>query len=69
MTPQEAFKILTQRGWLATQIADYAGVHRSAITRIRKYGGQPGLKLGLAVIELAKSRRKPPKRVRKTSDA
>jgi transcriptional regulator with XRE-family HTH domain len=56
MSPQEAVETLIARGWTEAAIADAVGVTQPTINRI-KGGAVPAYDTGLAIVNLAKSKR------------
>lgn len=61
LTPQEAIQRLIERDWAPIQIASHLGVAKSTISKIQNGHTQPSFAVGQAIINLAATRRKPPK--------
>lgn len=61
ITPKEAITALIDRGWKVAQIAAHCSMHRANVGRIYAGATQPTFENGRKLLDLAASRRKPPK--------
>jgi DNA-binding phage protein len=60
MNPKQAIEILQKRGWTIIHIATQVGMNRANVYKAMN-DQTPNYKHGVSLVELAKSRRKPPK--------
>jgi DNA-binding phage protein len=62
MNPKQAIKALQARGWSVIQIADKVGMNRANVYKAMGANHLPSYLNGVALVELAQSRRKPPRK-------
>jgi DNA-binding XRE family transcriptional regulator len=61
LTPQIAIARLVERGWKRIQIAADIGVAKGTISKIEAGAMNPSFVIGQKLVNLANSRRKPPR--------
>jgi hypothetical protein len=61
MTPQDAISKLRASGWTMAEIASHIGMFRTNLYKIRA-GGMPTYRNAVALVEMAKRGKKPPRR-------
>jgi DNA-binding phage protein len=64
MNPKQAIEILQRRGWTIIQIATKVGMNRANVYKAMNDDQTPSYNNGVSLVELAKSRRNPPKEAR-----
>lgn len=63
MNPKQAIELLQKRGWTIIQIATQVGMNRANVYKAMN-DQMPSYNNGVSLVELAKSRRKPPKEMK-----